>query len=161
MNNTEIERKWSMDGFPPLPMNTESEMEQGYLCFAPSTVRIRKATQNGQSSYWLTIKGKGTLRRTEVETPLQQDQYDALATLLTAPMVRKKLRTYTLPGGHTLECSLVDEGEPTSFFYAEVEFETIEQANLFVSPSFLGRDITEEPGQTMAAYARRKAGLAP
>lgn len=35
---------------------------------------------------------------------------------------------------------------PRAFFYAEVEFDTLEQARAFVPPACLGRDVTEEPG---------------
>ncbi len=157
MKQLEIERKWLMEGFPPLPAETESEMEQGYLSFEPSTVRIRKTVQAGQASFWLTIKGKGTLQRVEVETLLEQGQYEALLGLLVAPPARKRLRTYRLENGETLECSVVDEGEATAFYYAEVEFDTVEQAQKFTPPSFLGREVTEQPGFSMAAYCKSKA----
>lgn len=154
--NTEIERKWLLDGFPDLPVQMEAEVEQGYLSFVPATVRIRKRWQGGGVQCWLTIKGKGTLTRTEVELPLAESQYDALLPLVVAPTARKKYRTYRLPGGETLECSLVDEGEATSFYYAEVEFPSEAAARAFQPPAFLGREVTEEPGYTMAAYSRRK-----
>lgn len=155
MNNIEIERKWLMDGFPPLPLQHSVFSEQGYLSFKP-TVRIRKTLRAGIWLYYLTIKGEGTLARTEVELPLQAEQYDALLPLLAAPTATKKMQLHTLPGGETLECSLVDEGAPTAFYYAEVEFETIEQARAFQPPPYFGREVTEVPGFTMAAYCLRK-----
>lgn len=156
MKHTEIERKWLLDGFPNLPVANVQEMEQGYLSFEPSTVRIRKNTSNGVTGYKLTIKGKGTLTRTEVEFSIQEDQYNALLPLLVAPPARKKLHLYSLPDGNTMECSLVDEGEPTAFYYAEVEFASEEEANAFNPPAFLAREVTWEPGYTMAAYCRSK-----
>lgn len=33
---------------------------------------------------------------------------------------------------------------PARFFYAEVEFDTLEQARAFVPPACLGRDVTED-----------------
>lgn len=157
MSNLEIERKWLMEGFPPLQAESEQWMEQGYLAFEPATVRIRYAKGPGGSSRMLTIKGRGTIARTEVELPLDEAQYAALVPLMLAPPAKKLLRTYRLPGGHCLECSLVDEGEPDSFYYAEVEFASLEEANAFEPPAFLGREVTEQPGFTMAAYCRRKA----
>lgn len=157
MRNVEIERKWLMDGFPALPALDESRMEQGYLALEPVTVRIRKTELQGTVQYMLTIKGKGTLARTEVETSLEPAQYQALVPLLVAPAAAKQLRRYALPGGHVLECSLVDEGEPGAFYYAEVEFESEDAARAFVPPPFLGREVTAEPGHTMAAYCKRKA----
>ena len=49
----------------------------------------------------------------------------------------------------------VDQGEPGSFFYAEVEFPTREAA-LAWEPGkwagYLSREVTGQPGQSMAAY---------
>lgn len=160
MKNTEIERKWLIDAFPDLPHEESYVMEQGYLCFGPNAVRIRKKQRAQGTQFVLTIKGGGTLTRTEVETALSESQYEALRPLVLGSVAVKQFRTYRLPGGELLECSLVDEGEPTSFMYAEVEFETEQAAAAFAAPPYLGRDVTEEPGQTMAEYCRRKAGLA-
>ncbi|MDL2219732.1 hypothetical protein LJC04_05315 [Ruminococcaceae bacterium OttesenSCG-928-O06] len=165
MEHVEIERKWLMDGFPDLPVASEVEIQQGYLAFEPVTVRVRKATLHaGEKSYttWrLTVKGQGTLARAEVEVDMDEEQYEALLGLLAAPAANKLLRYYALPDGYHLECSLVDEGQPTAFYYAEVEFDSIEEANAFVPPPFLGREVTEEPGHSMAAYCRRKAAPPP
>ena len=40
----------------------------------------------------------------------------------------ENMLVYALPDGLRLEVSLVDAGTPRSFFYAEVEFDTLEQA---------------------------------
>ncbi len=156
MNYVEIERKWLVDKFPDLPVDGACRMEQGYLAFEPNTVRIRKTVQNGSSEYILCIKGQGALLHAEIELPLTAEQYDALVLLLAAPAATKELRTYRLPGGSLLECSLVDEGNESSFFYAEVEFDTVQAADAFVPPAFLGREVTGEPGYSMAAYCRQK-----
>ena len=161
MKHIEIERKWLLDAFPScIPLIREERVEQGYLTFDPVTVRIRKteelAPNAGRTRHVLTIKGGGTLKRTEVEPRLAADEYEALLSLLPMPVVRKHFRLYQLPDGHQLECSLVDEGEPTSFLYAEVEFDTEEQALAFQPPAFLGRELTGDGSWTMAAYCRRK-----
>lgn len=160
MANVEIERKWLMDAFPALPYMREVLQTQGYLAFEPSTVRIRREEKTGKEAGticdWLTIKGKGGLARTEVEVPLNAAQYKALLPLLIAPTAQKRLRLYRLPGGHTLECSLVDEGQPGAFYYAEVEFACEEEATAFVPPAWFGREVTAEPGYSMAAYCRSK-----
>lgn len=154
--NQEIERKWLIGSFPDLPVVCESEMEQGYLTFEPTAVRIRKAVLGGEATYRLTVKGEGTLVRHEVEVELSAEQYEALRKMLAAPPATKRHRTYDLPGGETLECSLVDEGDEGAFYYAEVEFETVEEARAFKPPAFLGREVTEEAGWIMAAHCRRK-----
>ena len=62
-----------------------------------------------------------------------------------------------MPGGLTLEVNHVDEGQPTEFWYAEVEFETEPQARAWQPEScglgeYLTDDVSEQPGQTMGAY---------
>ena len=148
-----------MDGFPVQPFDREVIQIQGYISFTPTVVRIRKTVEGEKKRFQLTIKGKGTLARTEVEVDLAEDQYQALEDVVPV-MAQKRLRTFSLPGGHVLECSLVDEGEATAFYFAEVEFESEEQALDFVPPAFLGREVTEVAGYTMAAYCREKQNRA-
>ena len=147
-----------MTDFPDRPMAREAEIEQGYLSHSP-VVRIRRKIENGAAEYKLCLKGKGTLVRSELELPLNAEQYAQLAEMLPEAPVRKHFRTYPLPDGHTLECSWVDEGEPTAFCYAEVEFESEEAARRFEVPPDFGREVTEDPSFTMSAYAARKNAL--
>ena len=51
----------------------------------------------------------------------------------------------------------MDEGLPTQFFYAEVEFPTVEAARAFTPPqgAGLGREMTEDAGFSMSRYWRR------
>lgn len=151
----EIERKFLLEKFPEqLPLLESSEVEQGYLSVTPA-VRIRSKTINGKTSYMLCIKGKGTLVREEVELPLEKDAFQRLKNLLPGEMIRKEFRVYELYGGYELECNLVDSGSKTEFMYAEVEFDSVEEANAFIPPEFLGEDITELPGSSMSAYWQR------
>lgn len=156
----EIERKWLVKGFPDLPVDTESHVEQCYIAFEPNTVRLRLLRRgDGGEHYTLTVKSAGTLVRSEAEVEISPEQYETLRKLCAAPPATKRYRTYTLPGGERLEVSLVDEGEAGAFYYAEVEFGSAEAAAAFVPPAFLGREVTEEPGWTMADHCRRKGGL--
>lgn len=151
----EIERKFKLTAFPDhLPLLESSRMEQGYLSVRP-TVRIRSRETDGVISYKLCIKGKGTLVREEVELALDEDKFHRLKALLAGEMIRKEFRLYQLPDGHKLECSRVDGGTENEFLYAEVEFPSVEEANAFVPPDFLGEDITETPGSSMSAYWER------
>ena len=144
----EIERKFLISGFPEgLPLLGEAVLEQGYLCTDP-VVRIRSKEQDGRTTYRLCFKGEGRLVRQETELDLTAEQFAELQNLLRAPMVRKDFRVYALPGGERLECSLVDG----AFFYAEVEFPTVEAAHAFAPPAFLGREVTEEEGFSMSDY---------
>ncbi len=148
----EIERKFLIDHFPDeFPLLHRSIMRQGYLCTRPA-VRIRSTEREGKITYILCVKGKGTLVREEVEVPLTADAFGRMASILGAPLIEKDLRVYALPGGEHLECNLVDG----HFWYAEVEFPTVEAARAFTPPPFLGREVTEEPGFSMAAYWEKR-----
>ena len=116
----EIERKWLIEGFPAgLPLVAQAAMRQGYIATAPA-VRIRESTNEAGTQYILCFKGKGTLAREEIETPIDKALFQRLEAFIGKPLVTKAFRAYALPGGETLEVSLVDEGLPTQFFYAEV-----------------------------------------
>ncbi len=147
----EIERKFLMDGFPPLPARNSAIMQQGYLCCSP-VVRIRSKHCDAQTSYRLCFKGKGTLVREEIELDIEEKIFTSLCGLLEGPLIHKEWKTFPLADGLVLECSHVDAGTPTAFYYAEVEFSSIEQAHDFVPPSYLGKEVTEDSSYSMSQY---------
>ena len=70
---------------------------------------------------------------------------------------RKLRRSYTLPDGSVLEVNHVDEGQPTEFWYAEVEYPTVEAALAWQPEScglgdYLKDEVTNQPGQSMGEY---------
>ena len=148
----EIERQFLITEFPDLPEIYSAQVWQGYLSTAP-VVRIRRfSPPHGDDRYELTVKGKGTLVRAEVNIPIEAAQYEEMSGLLRREPIHKDYRVYELPGGLRLECSAVDAGTDHGFMYAEVEFDSVEAANAFVPPSFLGREMTEVRNFSMSAY---------
>ena len=159
----EIERKWMVDGWPPeelkLPLLYEQKMRQGYISVRP-TVRIREEDMTGGSTeYVLCFKSGAGLVRKEIEMDITRDKFLELEDLIGLPLIPKVRRTYALPDGLKLEVNHVDEGLPTEFWYAEIEYPTAAQARSWdaagISPvlaAYLDDDVTEEPGQTMGAY---------
>lgn len=149
----EIERRWKITGFPEnLPLLRQAHMRQGYIATAP-VVRIR--TDGARCV--LCFKGKGTLAREEIETDIDAETFRRLEAFIGKPLVSKDYRVYALPDGRRLEVSLVDEDLPTHFFYAEVEFDTVEQAQAYVPPADIGlqEEMTEDRGFSMSAYWKR------
>ncbi|BFJ85866.1 CYTH domain-containing protein [Ruthenibacterium sp. CLA-JM-H11] len=149
----EIERRWKIAGFPEnLPLLRQAHMRQGYIATAP-VVRIR--TDGARCV--LCFKGKGTLAREEIETDIDAETFRRLEAFIGKPLVSKDYRVYALPDGRRLEVSLVDEDLPTRFFYAEVEFDTVEQAQAYVPPADIGlqEEMTEDRGFSMSAYWKR------
>ncbi len=154
----EIERKWLIDRFPEeLPVLREASVRQGYIAVRP-TVRIRESVSRAGSKWVLCFKGAGTLAREEVETEISHELFERLTAFTGTDLVTKEYRVFALPGGEELEVSLVDAGRPTAFFYAEVEFPTVEAARAFVPPPFLGEEKTESPEFSMSAYWQTTRG---
>ncbi len=157
----EIERKWLVPGFPAQekwPLLKEAAVSQGYIATAP-VVRIRESVCNGVSQYVLCFKGKGTLAREEIETEIDKETFDKLTVFTGKDLVTKDFKVYLLPGGEKLEVSLVDAARDTAFYYAEVEFDSIEAAHAFVPPDFLGEEKTEDPAFSMSRYWRATRDL--
>lgn len=155
----EIERKWMVRGWPQmLPLKEEFTMSQGYISVHP-TVRIREeALTGGRTDYILCFKSAGGLAREEIERSIDRELFGELEQKIIAkPLIKKIRRSYLLPDGSVLEVNHVDEGRPTEFWYAEVEFETVEQARAW-QPSdcgmdtYLNEEVTDQPGQSMGAY---------
>lgn len=155
----EIERKWMVKGWPEgLELIETFRMRQGYICVRP-TVRIREEVlEGGGTQYILCFKSAGGLAREEIERPIDAGLFAELeGKIIGKPLINKVRRSYRLPDGLALEVNHVDEGLPTEFWYAEVEYPTVEQA-LAWQPAgcglaaYLEEEVTDQPGQSMGAY---------
>ena len=163
----EIERKWMVNGWPeglPAKLAFEQKMRQGYVSVRP-TVRIREeettwtncTSKPLEAEYILCFKSKGKLARKEVELPIPAGKFGELEDLIDAPLIEKVRRTYELADGLRLEVNHVDGGLPSEFWYAEVEFASVEAARTF-DPAAVGLgaylvdDVTDQPGQSMGDY---------
>ena len=155
----EIERKWMVTGWPEgLALEEEFAMRQGYISVQP-TVRIREeALTGGKTSYVLCFKSGGGLAREEIEREIDKELFTRLEEkIIGKPLIPKLRRSYQLPDGMVLEVNHVDEGQPTEFWYAEVEYPTVEAAlawqpeNCGLS-TYLSDEVTGQPGQSMGEY---------
>ena len=82
----------------------------------------------GNTEYVLCIKSGAGLVRKEIEMDITKDKFLELEDLIGLPLIPKVRRTYGLPDGLKLEVNHVDEGLPTEFWYAEIEYPTAEIA---------------------------------
>ena len=155
----EIERKWMVKGWPEgLPLREEFAMRQGYISVRP-TVRIREeALTGGRTDYILCFKSGGGLAREEIERSIDKALFEDLEhKIIGKPLIPKLRRSYTLLDGSVLEVNHVDEGQPTEFWYAEVEYKTEAQA-LAWDPAavglgdYLSDECTGKPGSSMGDY---------
>ena len=154
----EIERKFLIDKFPEnLPLKEESILYQGYISVMP-TVRIRKKVSSKGSSYKMTVKSSGEMIRHEVEFDIPEEKYNELQEVFCPNPIVKLKRNYILPDGKILECNLVDEGSETEFMYAEIEFDSVEEAERYPIPDFLIKEVTYDNTYKMNNYWRRTRG---
>ena len=152
----EIERKFLMKEFPAdLEPIREVDIRQGYVSIEPE-VRIHRAKDRttGKEDFRLTLKGDGTLTRTEIKTDVDEAFYKEALSLMSGETIYKDYRSYRL-GDYVLEVCRVDVGTPWEFFYGEIEFASEEEARAFVKPEFLGEDVTDDDAYKMKNYWKR------
>lgn len=157
MEFTEIERKFLITGFPTdLEELTRHTSHIFYLSVDPE-IRASNYFSPTRDDCQLTVKSAGTFTRREVMIALDRERFDALKTMVPHDLIVKDYRRFALPDGNTLECSQVDPGSPTGFYYAEVEFESEEAARGFhvEQISTLIREVTDDPSWKMKNYWRR------
>lgn len=163
----EIERKFILEGFPEDFLSAEEMqtqglvflqevwIEQGYLGIEPE-VRLHKAydLQTGETDFHLTLKGGGTLSRTELVTDVTEAFYEEAKKLLPGKMIEKRYRKYRF-GQWYLEVCHVDAGTLHEFYYAEIEFATETEAKAFKPPAFLRMEVTYDETCKMKNYWKR------
>ncbi len=135
----EIERKFLVKTIPDNLSEYKCRIiEQAYLCTEP-VVRARK----DNDEYYLTYKGRGLMAREEYNLPLNNESYQHLLAKADGNIITKK--RYEIPDGtgKTIELDIF-EGVFSGTVVAEVEFETIEEANSYTAPSWFGKDVTND-----------------
>jgi CYTH domain-containing protein len=133
----EIERKYLVASIPDNLTDYHCRtIEQGYLSTEP-VVRVRK----DNDSYWLTYKGSGMLAREEYNLPLTKESYEHLIKKADGNIITKK--RYEIPDnmGHTIELDLF-EGVFSGTVLAEVEFNSVEEADSYTPPDWFDEDVT-------------------
>ena len=123
----------------------------------PSKVMPAAQANALDTSYILCFKSSGGIAREEIEFPIEKDQFAQLESLIGLPLIPKIRRTYRLSDGQHLEVNQVDADSDTAFWYAEIEFPSIEKARGW-SPdtpwlsAYLHEEVTEIPGYSMGSY---------
>ncbi len=144
----EIEKKYlfSVEKAPFILKSLEkSYIEQSYISKIP-TIRVRKL----DDKKILTIKTKNEIGKdtninvdNEIETFLSDTEYNNLLQIKieNSRTVVKNRYYYKLDNGLTVE---IDEflNEYEGLYIAEIEFSSIEEAENFVKPKWLGEDVT-------------------
>lgn len=147
----EIERKFIIEP-KMLPKNLEeyphSQLEQAYIITEP-VLRIRKKDE----AYILTYKGKGFLKREEMEFPLTKAAYEKLLANTEGNIITKT--RYRIPENGNLTIELdVFHGIFEGLFLAEVEFPDEDKALSYAPPQWFGREVTEEAAYHNSTLSR-------
>ena len=149
----EIERKFLVKKLPEdLSQYPCRHIRQVYVSTSP-VIRARQKDED----YILTVKGEGFLQREEFELPLTKEQFKRLAAKAEGRAVEKT--RYCIPcGKHTIELDVfAPPFDP--LVLAEVEFESVEEANAFVPPEWFGEDVTNENEYTNAAISQKRLAV--
>lgn len=134
----EIERKFTVKELPELTMYKYHDIVQAYLNRNP-VMRIRRQDEE----YFFTYKGKGLLAREEYNLPLNKESFDNLLPKADGKVIAK--RRYLIPyEKYTIELDIF-EGDLAPLIIAEVEFDSVDEANAFVAPEWFDLDVTENP----------------
>lgn len=140
----EIERKWILKRVPTeFHLVKNSKVEQLYISINPE-VRLRY-NSGSKEPFRITVKGEGTLSREEIETEISEDFYNQIKNFVGKSPITKDYSIFNC-GGYPLAVSVVDNG---AFIYAEVEFESEEQARNFQLPIDDAVEVTDDPNYKM------------
>lgn len=149
----EIERKFLVKPDFELPQGVQHErirfeVRQAYLSESP-LVRVRIVGVVGNRGALITIKGPGLLSRKEYEYAIPVSDAEELFRL--APFHLEKTRQEVKVGAHKWEVDLF-QGSLKGHVIAEVELKTEDEK--FERPSWLGKEVTEDPRYTNIALAK-------
>ncbi len=155
----EIEKKYTIN-IEELPFNLSTLekqfIEQAYISTFP-TIRIRKKDNN----YYITIKTKfnvsndENLKTKELETEISQSEYNTLLGKLEENTIIIKKNRYFYPLDNGLVVEIDEYFEHLDGLYtAEVEFNSIEQAEEFIPPIWFNEDVTFDKRYTNANLSK-------
>ncbi|MDR0406368.1 MAG: CYTH domain-containing protein [Clostridiales bacterium] len=153
--NIEIERKFLLDSdnFPAdlAARGSVYQFVQTYISYSPE-LRVRKVDADG---YYFTMKlpkDNIGLSREEIEFPITEREYnDLLPKQEGAAIYKTRYQFYE--GGH-LAAADVYSRELAGLAVAEVEFETVAQAERYTPPAWFGKEVTSDQRYKNANLAR-------
>ena len=168
MKNKEIERKWILKELPDVHggddyfLYDSSRIEAIYLSTNPYVRIAIRTGADGTMTAKQTIKFGSGLVRDEFEVYMDPIMCMDIIERFGARPIIKHSWIYATDDGQTILTSVVDSDTDTEFYYAEVEFNSIEEANAYKLPSFMaGCDPVEVTGNSnwsMNMYWKRTRG---
>lgn len=152
----EIERKFLLADAPEdLAADAGERIEQGYLARVPDGPEVRLRRRAGRAT--LTVKGAGTLARTETEVDLTPEQFDTLWAATEGARLTKTRYPWPIPRsdsesesrshsktGFVADLDIYD-GAHDGLVVAEVEFPSEAASRAFEPPSIFRCEVTADP----------------
>ncbi len=157
--DTEIERKYLLNGLPDMPEGKRVEIRQGWLPGDRLRERLRKTVRDGATQYFRTIKLGQGVQRFELEEETTEALFEKLWPLTEGCRIQKY--RYKIPlGERTLE---IDEFLDRPLVMAEVELAHVDEKVEFPDwfSAKLEREVTEDGRYTNLALAEGGVPKAP
>ncbi|EIE49561.1 adenylate cyclase [Salipiger aestuarii] len=151
--SVEIERKFLVASLPDLAGALCEPIRQGYLTGPGDSVQVRLRRKGAR--HFLTVKGAGLLVRSEHETAISAEAFDALWPATQGRRLAKTRWTGRLPGGALFELDVFDD-RPLRL--VEVEFDSEAAARAFRPPGWFGTEVTGDPAYANSSLAASGPG---
>lgn len=137
----EIERKFKIKNLPPDLIDYPFvEILQGYISINENS-REERVRSKGDKFFHTIKEGEGMVR-TEKETEITKEQFDALWPKTAGKRI-KKTRYKISHGQEIIELDIYHDNLD-GLMSAEVEFSSEEAANKFIAPDWFGDDVTDD-----------------
>ena len=142
-DDLEIERKWLIDK-NKIPLNLSNaeilKIEQTYISFSPE-IRVRKINNGEQYSFAVkTNMTSDGLVRNEMEENITEEEYNILIKKKEGKTIYKT--RYQFLYKNNLYAIDIFEGELEGLAYLEIEFVNKEEADEFVTPDWVIKELT-------------------
>ena len=149
----EIERKFLLPGLPSFVGElTPYVIRQGYIAIEQNGTEVRVREKSGR--HFLTVKSSGDLERTEVEIVIREREFQQLWPLTAGRRIEKH-RYILLEDDYRIEID-VFQGKLDGLTLAEIEFQTVKDANNFDPPKWMGQEVTSDPRYKNQNLARQQ-----
>ena len=146
----EIERKFKVEKLPNLQNVKKAKIIQAYLnTDSEPTLRIRKYNDEYLLTYKYSKKDNEINVCNEVELPITEECFNNLLTKIEGNIIEKT--RYFI---NEIELDIF-EGKYEGLVLAEVEFESIEDANRYNKPNWLGEDVTKDKNYRNSYLAKK------
>ena len=156
-SSQEVERKFLVAEMPPLDGAVSEHIRQGYFTVPEDSVQVRLRQKGAR--FFLTVKGQGTLSRSEHETEIPAEVFERLWPATGARRLEKIRWTGRLPGGEVFELDLFEDRD---LRLVEVEFadETgaLEKLRLRAFQRCIGQILNRDTRGTAKRQKHRKTG---